>query len=159
MTRALAAVVIPAVLVLVAGCRLVGPGQPGFPWDYRGFALVTTRTDLDPTVPHPGVLVVLANDEGVEGVRRAGPHDPGSVLVAVGYEGVRRADADDTAVTIGERRTVWTMRRVAAPRGDDSGWRFGAHAGETLKRLPADGCAGCHARAVETDHVFSRWAE
>ena len=139
-------------LLVGAGCRFVGPGEdPDFPWDYREFALVSTRTSTEAADPHPGFLLVFASEETAEASRRRGPYPEGSALVAVGYD----AAADAGAVRPDERRTVWLMRK----RGD--AWSFSTFGGETLKKERTDeaACASCHQKAAETDHVYTRWLD
>ena len=150
--------IVLAVVLFALVATTVESKEPALPRDFRSWTHVKSMVVTDPDHGMYGFHNVYANKAAAK-VLRAGAekpkYDEGAQFVVSIYE----VETKNGMVGAGLKRrdVVKTKDRTAT---DTGGWRFAAFdpAGRPLAIDPVGDCFGCHARAKDTDLVFSEFA-
>ncbi len=150
--------VVLAVLAVLGGAALADASAIRLPKQFRSWSHVRSLAVLDPEHEMHGFHDGYANPAALQALRsKARPvsYQDGATFVVSIYEVVT---ADGITRAGPKRRDVVQVKdRTAVATG---GWRFAAFdpAGRPVPIDPST-CAGCHARAKDTDFVFATYAE
>ena len=150
--------VVLLVLAVLGGATLADVSAVRLPKQFRSWSHVRSLAVLEPQHEMYGFHDGYANPPALQALRsKARPvsYPDGATFVVSIYEivtteGITRAGPK-------RRDVVQVKDRTAATTG---GWRFAAFdpAGRPIPIDPST-CAGCHARAKESDFVFATYAE
>ena len=147
-----------AVVAVLGAAAFADTGTIRLPREFRSWRHVRSLAVLEPEHEMYGFHEGYANAPALETLRsKARPvsYPDGATFVVSIYEVVT---ADGITRAGPKRRDVVQVKdRTAVATG---GWRFAAFdpAGRPVPIDPSS-CAGCHARAKDTDFVFATYAE
>jgi len=134
-----------------------------FPTGYRSWAHVKSMTIQQ---GHPlfdsfgGIHHIYANPKALEGYRKGGAFQNGSIIVF----DLLDAKASPGAIEEGPRKVLGVMVKDSSKWKATGGWGFEAFKADSRTERAvgdkaAEACFNCHAPQVKQDYTFSRWRE